>query len=92
VLRAWALRELARRRAGGRAGIGRAGRSLLGADPIPSVDASTALNTSSLFDVNQVPLPTVAGVEVYPTLAGVPPDFRVPGAECGVVLIWTAGR
>jgi hypothetical protein len=42
--------------------------------------------------VNQVPLSTVAGVEVYPTLAGVPPEFRMSGAECAVVLIWTAGR
>jgi hypothetical protein len=76
-------------RAGGRGGIG---RSVLGAEPIPNVDASSTANTSSLFDVNQVPLSTVAGVEVYPTLAGVPPEFRVPGAECGVVLLWTAGR
>jgi hypothetical protein len=78
-------------RAGARGGIGRAGSSVLGAEPIPSVDASGPVNTSSLFDVNQIPLSTVAGVEVYPTLAGIPPEFRVPGAECGVVLIWTAG-
>lgn len=79
-------------RSGGRGGIGRVGSSVLGAEPTLNVDASGTVNTSSLFDVNQVPLSTVAGVEVYPTLAGVPPEFRVAGAECGVVLIWTAGR
>jgi hypothetical protein len=60
----------------------------LGGDAIPSVDASSP-NTSSLFDVNQIPLSTLAGIEVYPTLAGVPSEFRIPGAECGVVLVWT---
>jgi hypothetical protein len=75
---------------GGRRGLA-AGGQFLGAEPIPNVDAASAVNTASLFDVNQVPLSTVAGVEVYPSLAGVPPEFRVPGAECGVVLIWTAG-
>jgi hypothetical protein len=79
-------------RAGARGGIGRIGSSVLGSDPTPNVDASGTLSPSALFDVNQVQLSTVAGVEVYPTLAGVPPEFRVAGAECGVVLIWTAGR
>jgi hypothetical protein len=75
---------------GSRRGIGPVGGQVLGADPMPTVDASS--HHTALFDVSQVPLSTVAGVEVYPTLAGVPPEFRVAGAECGVVLIWTAGR
>jgi hypothetical protein len=79
-------------RPGARGGTGRPAGSVFGTEPMPSVDASGTANASSLFDVNQVPLSTVAGVEVYPSLAGVPPEFRVPGAECGVVLIWTAGR
>ena len=79
-------------RGGGRRGAGSAiGAQVIGADPLPSVDANAAQPTS-LFDVNQVPLSTVAGIEVYPSIFGVPPEFRVPGAECGVVLIWTAGR
>ncbi len=81
---------------GGRAGRRRSstniGAQLLGADAIASADGSSAVNTASLFDVNQVPLSTIAGVEVYPSLSGVPPEFRLPGAECGVVLIWMAGR
>jgi hypothetical protein len=64
---------------------------LLAGEPVIG-DASGALPPASLFDVNQVPLSTIAGVEVYPSLLGVPPGFRLPGAECGVVLIWTAGR
>jgi hypothetical protein len=31
----------------------------------------------------------VSAVEIYPNLAGVPPEFRVTGAECGLVLVWT---
>ena len=75
---------------GSRRGLGSVGSQILGAGAMPAVDASSH-HTSAPFDVSQVPLSTVAGVEVYPTLAGVPPEFRVAGAECGVVLIWTAG-
>jgi hypothetical protein len=71
--------------------VGAAGAQLTGLEPIPALEGATS-NTSSLFDVNQVPLSTLAGIEVYPTLAGVPAEFRVAGAECGVVLVWTAGR
>lgn len=75
----------------GRRGAGSAvGGQLLGGDPLPGIDANASAATS-MFDVNQVPLSTVAAVEVYPALFGVPPEFRVPGAECGVVLIWTGG-
>lgn len=78
-------------RGGGRRGAGSAvGAQVVGADPLPSVEANAA-QTASLFDVNQVPLSTIAGIEVYPSIFGVPPEYRVPGAECGVVLIWTAG-
>ena len=74
----------------GRRGTGAAAVQVPSLAPIPTFDPAST-NTASLFDVNQVMLSTVAGVEVYPTLAGVPPEFRVPGAECGVVLVWTAG-
>jgi hypothetical protein len=76
---------------GTRRGVGPVGSQVLGTGPMPVVDVSSD-HTSAVFDVSHVPLSTVAGVEVYPTLAGVPPEFRVGGAECGVVLIWTAGR
>jgi hypothetical protein len=41
-------------------------------------------------NVDRVRLSSVVAVEVYPALAGVPPEFLLPGAECGVVVIWTA--
>ncbi len=43
----------------------------------------------ALSPVDWVPLNLVAGVEVYPTYDDVPSEFRVAGAECGAVLIWT---
>jgi len=39
--------------------------------------------------LERLPMSRVAAVEVYPTLAGVPPEFRVAGVECGAVLVWT---
>jgi hypothetical protein len=39
--------------------------------------------------IERIPLARVAAVEVYPTLPGVPPEFRLVGAECGLVLVWT---
>jgi hypothetical protein len=76
--------------AGGRAGRRgvASGPQSFGGDAMPSIEASSP-SASSLFDVNQIPLSTLGGIEVYPTLAGVPPEFRIPGAECGVVLVWT---
>jgi len=41
------------------------------------------------FSLDRIPITRVAALEVYPNLAGVPPEFRVTGAECGVVLVWT---
>ena len=74
-----------------RRGTRSGGVGALAGDPVPSIDAAGGANTSSLFDVNEVPVSAVVAVEVYPTLAGVPAEFRLPGAECGVVLVWTAG-
>jgi hypothetical protein len=42
--------------------------------------------------LERLPVSKVAGVEVYPTLEGVPAEFRVPGAECGVALVWTTAQ
>jgi hypothetical protein len=46
--------------------------------------------TASALD--WVPISLVAGVEVYPSAVDVPVEFRVAGAECGAVLIWTVRR
>jgi hypothetical protein len=53
-----------------------------GGDP-----TAAARRAASIMD--RIPITRVAALEVYPTLAGVPPEFRVTGAECGVVLVWT---
>jgi hypothetical protein len=46
--------------------------------------------TTSALD--WVPISLVAGVEVYPSEVDVPVEFRVAGAECGAVLVWTVRR
>jgi hypothetical protein len=42
-------------------------------------------------DVDEVRLSSVVAIEVYSSPASVPPEIQMPGAECGVVLVWTAG-
>lgn len=32
---------------------------------------------------------TVSGVEVYPTVSGLPPEYQGHGSFCGTILIWT---
>jgi hypothetical protein len=62
-------------------------RELAGVEPVvPNGPTSTRRGASPL---DWVPVSLVAGVEIYPTVADVPPEFRIGGAECGVVLVWT---
>lgn len=39
-----------------------------------------------------IPVATVEAVEVYRTAAETPPEFRGAGADCGVIVVWTAVR
>lgn len=39
--------------------------------------------------VDDFPPRTVEGIEVYASAAGIPPQYTVPNASCGVILIWT---
>ena len=65
-------------------------RELAGAGSlVPDGPTSSRANASPL---EWVPISLVAGVEIYPTLNDIPPEFRVSGAECGVVLVWTVRR
>ena len=41
---------------------------------------------------NDVRPDEVEGIEVYRRLSEVPVEYRRPGAECGVVLIWLKER
>jgi hypothetical protein len=42
-----------------------------------------------LFDLNTVPLTSVAAIEVYAGAAQMPPEFNRTSSGCGAVLIWT---
>lgn len=41
-------------------------------------------------DVGRVAPSSIAAVEIYSSPGSAPPEFRLPGTQCGVVLIWTA--
>jgi hypothetical protein len=43
------------------------------------------------FAVDEVPVTTIHGIEVYPGASTVPIEFNVPGpgTPCGVIMIWT---
>jgi hypothetical protein len=68
--------------------IGAVGRGLVRAPPAPKASAPPP---HARAEIDRLPTSSVTAVEVYPNHAGVPPEFRVPGAECGVVLVWTGG-
>jgi hypothetical protein len=55
------------------------------------VPATTTAVRPGAADMGRVRMSSVLAVEVYAASGDVPPEFQMPGAECGVVLIWTAG-
>ncbi len=61
-----------------------------GVESVTSRRPTSARSTTSPLD--WVPISLVAGVEIYPIISDVPPEFRVAGAECGVVLVWTTRK
>lgn len=65
-------------------------RERAGAGSLVSSGPTSASAQSSPID--WMPIGLVAGVEVYPSAADVPPEFRVAGVECGAVLVWTVRR
>jgi hypothetical protein len=65
-------------------------RELAGAGSLVSSGPTSSRRNASPLE--WLPISLVAGVEVYPTVADVPPEFLVAGAECGAVLVWTVRR
>lgn len=65
-------------------------RELAGAGSLVASGPSSWRPRTSPID--WVPISLVAGVEVYPIPSDIPPEFRVAGAECGAVLVWTVRR
>lgn len=69
---------------------GPSARELARVGPVAPDGPTSARRTTSPLD--WVPISLVGGVEIYPTGVDVPPEFRVAGADCGAVLIWTIRR
>ena len=60
-----------------------------GCTPEVFIDGTKVMQGADEVD-NMVRPQEVAGVEVYNSTAGVPPQFSgAAGGDCGVVLIWT---
>lgn len=69
---------------------GPSARELAGVGQVAPDGPTGARRIASPLD--WLPISLVGGVEIYPTGVDVPPEFRVAGAECGVVLVWTIRR
>jgi hypothetical protein len=52
---------------------------------------TTAVRGAGVTDIDRVKVSSVAALEIYASRGSAPPEVQLPGAECGVVLIWTAG-
>jgi hypothetical protein len=52
---------------------------------------ATAVRSPRMTDIDRVKVSSVLAVEVYAWPNSAPPEFQMPGAECGLVVIWTAG-
>jgi hypothetical protein len=74
---------------GSRWAAGTGPRPLAGSHPEVESEQPRTRRSSAL---DWVPISLVAGLEVYPSVSDVPPEFQVAGAECGVVLVWTIRR
>lgn len=58
--------------------------------PTASVPSRRGSTTTEAFPIDDVvSLESVEGIEVYPGLSRLPPEFRRPDVTCGVVAIWT---
>lgn len=51
---------------------------------------TTAVRGAGVTDIDRVKVSSVAALEIYASRGSAPPEVQLPGAECGVVLIWTA--
>ncbi len=65
-------------------------RELAGAGSLVSSGPTSSRRNASPLE--WLPIGLVAAVEIYPTIADIPPEFLVAGAECGAVLVWTVRR
>jgi len=54
---------------------------------------TTSYRTDTAVRIDEfVSVMSVEGVEVYPGMASIPPEFYTPDARCGVIAIWTRIR
>lgn len=56
-----------------------------------SVTETTAGRGPRVTDIDRMKASSLVAVEIYASPGSAPREFQLPGAQCGVVLIWTAG-
>jgi hypothetical protein len=58
---------------------------------VASVPQATTVRRAGVTDIDRLKASSVVALEIYSSPGSAPPEFQLAGAECGVVLIWTAG-
>jgi hypothetical protein len=61
-------------------------------DSVESYDYATRSSVTSVVGATLdqlVSVESIEAIEAYPTTSRLPQQFNVPGAQCGVVLVWT---
>jgi hypothetical protein len=57
----------------------------------PTGAAALAMRSPRAIDINRIDMSSVVAIEVYSAPGSAPPEFQEPGADCGVLSIWTTG-
>jgi hypothetical protein len=50
---------------------------------------SPTATAAQAFDLNEIPIGLITGIEVYVDVGAIPPAFRTSRDECGVLVLWT---
>ena len=56
------------------------------------VDGIMLNNETQVFDLDQMPIASLAGLELYVGFQETPVEFEAPGVHCGALVLWTRDR
>ena len=56
------------------------------------VDGIMLNNETQVYDLDQMPIASLAGLELYVGFQETPVEFEAPGVHCGALVLWTRDR